>query len=205
MAKNPRLKDITGQRFGLLTVTRQVGNTSRGAALWECLCDCGNTTRAVGTDLRGGKYKGCGCVNDMRIAAQNWRHGLSDTRMHDIWQNMKRRCADVSNPHYGGKGIAVCPEWSDFIVFEKWARASGYTDEMTIERRNNDLGYTPDNCTWATRAAQAANRTIVPCREDGTPWWHIARSNGITTSAYRTRVHDGWDYERAATQPMRGS
>lgn len=91
-------------------------------------------------------------------------HGFSNTRIYKCWESMKYRC---SNPHsraykdYGGRGITVCDEWQKFIPFMKWALSNGYSDELTLDRINNDKGYYPENCRWATRSQQALNRRAV--------------------------------------------
>ena len=87
-------------------------------------------------------------------------HGMKKTRLYRVWCAMKERC---NNPHnkrfctYGGKGIAVCKEWEAFKPFYDWAMSSGYKDGLTIDRINNELGYSPDNCRWATTAQQNRN------------------------------------------------
>ena len=90
-----------------------------------------------------------------------FRHGDYKTRLYRIWADMKSRCYYEKNNHYdtyGGRGITVCDEWkNDFVLFRNWALANGYSDELTLDRKDNNIGYTPDNCRWVTRAAQAHN------------------------------------------------
>ena len=88
-------------------------------------------------------------------------HGMSRTRLHRIWHAMKSRCFSSKHPHYklyGGRGISVCDAWLNFATFAEWALQNGYRDDLTIERKDGNLGYAPDNCTWATYAEQAHNR-----------------------------------------------
>ncbi len=88
-------------------------------------------------------------------------HGLSHTRLHRIWRGMRSRC---SNPKadgydiYGGRGITICLEWNDFMSFYRWATTSGYQEDLTIDRIDSDLGYTPKNCHWIPQAEQTYNR-----------------------------------------------
>jgi hypothetical protein len=201
MVKNPRLKNLQGKKFGRLLVKTQAGNAPGGAAIWLCLCSCGNEIIPSGCDLRAGKVMSCGCARNEITAARNFVHGEARTRLYMTWKNMKRRCAG-DDPHYGGKGVKVCKEWLSFPKFSLWAKKSGYADNLTIERIAISGDYTPKNCTWIPSRQQAINRSNVARRKDGKPWLHIARENGISDAAYRTRVFDGWDYEQASSHPM---
>ena len=82
------------------------------------------------------------------------------TRLYRIYHNMKQRCNNPKNTYYdyyGGKGIAICDEWNDFEIFKMWANNNGYSDNLTIDRINGDLGYEPNNCRWITRKEQSQN------------------------------------------------
>lgn len=204
MASNPRLKDMTGQRFGLWTVVSKAGNAPGGAAIWNAICDCGNVGLPIGADLRSGKSTSCGCLQ--RAAARKTRltHGETGTRLHRIWKGMRARCnikTSSSYDRYGARGITICPEWEDFDAFHKWALSSGYKDGLSIDRINNDLGYSPDNCRWATAETQSQNRKFVLRRDDGVPWAAVAKANGIKVTLMHGRLHEGWPIEKAATLP----
>ena len=183
MAKNPRLIDISGQRFGDWLVIEQAGNTKGGGALWRSRCSCGVERPVLGADLRGGKSTNCGCAKVARIAALNVSHGESGSRLHRIWGNMRARCnrpRSTGYARYGGRGITVCDEWDrSYEAFRDWARASGYTDDLSIERVDVDRGYCPENCTWADHTTQSRNRRfvrgrhpLVDCRQGQ---WNCAR------------------------------
>lgn len=93
------------------------------------------------------------------------KHGMDGTRVYRTWVGMKERCYRVKGPRYdiyGGRGISVCDEWkNDFVAFWTWAKANGYTDKLTIDRIDNDLGYCPENCRFLTRADNNRNRRCV--------------------------------------------
>ena len=204
MAKNPRLIDMSGQRFGRWLVLKQAGNDARGGALWLCLGDGGSEKVVVGPDLRFGKSLSCGCASSRTtFRARITTHGMTGSRLHICWKNMLARCRDKTNNVYGGKGISVCNEWLKFANFHEWAMRSGYADNLTIDRIDNDLGYSPTNCKWSNRTEQARNRTIVRLAGDGRSWAEIAEAHGVPVTIMNNRIAaGGWSPERAATTPV---
>ena len=208
MAKNVRLIDLTGLHYGKWLVLFQNGNSRRGAALWHCRCECGNEADVIGTDLRLGKSTRCApCGRQEAFWPASKTHGQSKTRLYRIWKAMRARCANHNlsgYENYGGRGIKVVEPWaSSFKPFSEWAASSGYSPELSIERIDVNGDYSPSNCTWATAATQSVNRRFVKTDPSGKPWSHVARDNGITMGAYRTRLFDGWSHQEAATRPVR--
>lgn len=160
MLRNNSLKDLTGQKFGEITVKHRAENADGSSrARWVCECSCGNIKIMRGDVIRSG-VQSCGCKN----AA--YRHGECvgerPARIYNIWRDMRSRCfnpKNVSFPYYGGRGITVCDEWcNSFEAFREWAMANGYSADLSIDRIDVNGNYCPDNCRWATAKEQRANR-----------------------------------------------
>lgn len=172
----PSKKELTGKRFGKLTVIRETGKKN-GHYVWECKCSCGEIINVVGSKLTNGHTKSCGCFRKDNTKNISCSHGLSHTRLYRIWNNIKSRCLNprVDNyKFYGAKGVSVCQEWlNDFQVFYDWAITHGYKDNLTIDRKDSDGDYCPENCQWITQSENAT-------RANNKRW---AVPNGIKVTA----------------------
>ena len=150
-----RLIDITGKEFGRLVVLERVPGKAR-YVMWKCLCKCGNYTTARGSHIRYGLIRSCGCLaQESRI-----KHGMYKTLTYSSWQHMKERCLSPKHrsfKNYGERGITICPQW--IASFETFLKDMGEAPPgLTLDRRDNDGNYTPDNCRWATPEQQMNNQ-----------------------------------------------
>lgn len=194
-----------GRRFGRLVV-ESVNRERRGKRdmiMAHCRCDCGNEKEVFWQALADGRTKSCGCLSRELTTERNRRlktkHGGSRTRLYSIFQSMHERCYRPQHMYYaryGGRSIGICDEWRrNFVAFREWATSHGYADNLSIDRIDNDRGYSPDNCRWVDAITQQNNRqTCHTLTVDGrthtiSEW---ARLTGIKNTTIRERLRRGW-------------
>lgn len=200
-----------GQVFGKLTVVRRDGSYGK-SAMWLCQCNCGNPNlkRVASGNLRDGTTKSCGC-----LAASNKnrprKHSMCNTRVYRIWQAMKKRCLNRSDPYYfayGAKGITVCDSWlADFRNFYA-DMGEPPSDLHTLDRKQSTGNYEPGNCKWSTPTEQANNRstnrhiTVGDVTATISQW---AALKGIPKSTIRERLQRGWSPSDAVNGKSRNT
>jgi len=160
--------DITNQKFGRLTTVRRVA-TVKKRAMWECVCECGNMTITAGHLLRRGDTRSCGCLGP-ELASQRGKilfrkhgHAVLRTPEYRAWASMKERCLNPRHrfySYYGGRGITICERW--MLSFEKFLSDMGSrpSSKHSLDRRDNNGNYEPENCRWATAKVQMHNRRL---------------------------------------------
>lgn len=159
-----KLMDLTGQRFGSLTVIERMPNNNSNKVVWRCKCDCGNETTVIGSRLYTGKTKSCGCLTRKKTIERSTKHGFCHTNLYKTWLSMRNRCNNHNNKsygYYGGRGIKVCDEWNRSDggrTFCEWALSNGYTEGLTLDRIDVNGDYSPENCRWVTMKSQCFNR-----------------------------------------------
>lgn len=173
-------------------------------------CSCGNTFRAISRDVNSGNTKSCGCLK-LRKLKENIKHGECRTKLYYVWQEMKKRCLNVKHkqyPDYGGRGIMVCKEWQDsFILFKEWSLDNGYTHGLQIDRINNNLGYSSDNCRFTTPSIQSQNTRLLRknntsgyrgVSKKGNSWVsciHVDRKK-VNLGTYNTKLEGAMAYNK---------
>lgn len=219
-----RGKDMTGTKIGRLTVDhmdhREMNSSGRWEIYWYCNCECGNhkvvSTSTLTSAIKNNRMISCGCYRSERAGNLQKTHGLRHTRLAHIHKNICDRCFNPNNkryPDWGGRGIKVCDEWytpgvpgnPGLVNFYNWAtKEAGYVDPApnapqrtwpTLDRIDNDKGYSPDNCRFVSYKDQAMNRRNTRRIYDGSRWWVHAELEdhvGWPRATINAKLQAGW-------------
>lgn len=183
--------DMIGKRYGKLSIVSElVDRNKNGHIMYSCICDCGKIKEILGVSIRSGMTTSCGCAQRDSVL----KHGMDGTPEYRAWISMKNRCTSnksANYKNYGGRGISVCNEWMDFNAFinDMGLRPSA---SHSIDRIDNNKGYSKGNCRWSTKKEQAQNRrSSVIVRFNGEDMFmdRFAKIIGLTESGARKRVN----------------
>lgn len=207
---------IPGSVFGNLTIlgpreSRPIGGQNAKGVFVYCRCVCGVEKWVRWKYVRLGETRSCGCIQRQATGDRFRKHGEWGSLLHKIWLDMRSRCSYPRHKafkHYGGRGITVCSEWDDFNAFRDWSIANGYQQGLSIDRRDNDSGYSPDNCRWVTMRVNCRNKsnnvllTAFGETKCISEWAEDSRCQ-VGYLCLWHRVKAGWAIEEAITRPPR--
>ena len=202
-----KLKDLTGERFGRLTVIKRIENhyypSGRHDIQYRCRCDCGNEVNVLGIHLRSGHTVSCGCFRKENTSKMWFKHGMTNERLYYTWKNMKARCYNKNHDDYnlyGGRGIKVSKKWKhDFSAFAEWALKHGYDDTLTIDRIDVNGNYKPSNCRFVTQKEQCNNtrrNIIIKYKGESHTIKEWSKILGIKYETMLSRFHKGWSIKK---------
>lgn len=151
------LLPIIGSKFGKLIAEKELPSRTRANGrqrrYFQCRCACGGVKTSSMDNLKSGAITHCGCLSR--------RHNGTGTKLYGVWHRIIQCCTDKNYqayPNYGGRGIKICRQWREFAKFREWAVSAGYRVGLTIDRINNNKGYSPANCRWVSPAEQNRNK-----------------------------------------------
>lgn len=202
-------KDLTGQKFGKLTVLGYAGMKSHSQ--WYCRCECGNFVKTGTCNLKSGNTNSCTCLQKEVVRQRSTTHGHTGngqvSKTYTAWQAMLSRCQApnyINFKNYGGRGINVCKRWQKF---ENFLEDMGERpDGLSLDRIENDKGYYKENCRWATRIEQQNNRrnnrkiTFNSKTQTLAQW---EQELGLNKCIVSGRLRLGWSVEMALTTPVK--
>lgn len=198
--------DITGKKFGMLTVIKRDGVNKGGTVIWLCKCDCGNKTSVYGSHLRNGHTISCGCYNreqnQKAVSQRAGTHYMSNKRPYNIWAGIIKRCNNPNSKtykRYGGRGIKVCDKWLTFEGF--WEdMQEGYSDDLSIDRIHVNGNYEKSNCKWSTPKEQGNNKRnniIVYYEGKNYTLKQLSEKYNIQYHVLRYRLINKWPIKKA--------
>lgn len=197
--------NLLGKRFERWLVISEMPPRGK-VTVWKCRCQCGAISLVDAGRLTNGKSKSCGCLRSELLLSGHFSritHGMYESATHKAWTNMKQRCGNQNHPQfplYGGRGIKVCKKWMDFESF--LSDMGERPDGLSLERIDNNRGYGPNNCKWASRSEQLSNRRItrkVKLNGRVVLVTEAAMQIGISARLIAKRLDKGWSDELATS------
>lgn len=202
--------DLSGRVFGRLMVLSFVGYPRPGKALWACRCACGIFKRVYGYHLKNGDTQSCGCYKIEKTKETNSTHGQSRTPLYGVYCTMLARCYNPNSQRYvlyGGRGIKVCARWRGHNGFLNFVSDMGPrpSNKHSVERKNNDQSYSPQNCKWSTQKEQSINRRtnrVIVVKGKKVLLRDRCKELGIPYSRTWWRLSQGWPLQQALFLPV---
>jgi hypothetical protein len=197
------MENVIGKSYGRLTVLKDVkSNSRRRRVLVKCSCPAETEKEVTLDDLRSGHTSSCGCLRVEAVQVAVSKHGLNKHPSYGIWKNMRQRCLNPKNARYsdyGGRGITICESWKDFFNFYEDIGKS-WKSGLTLDREDNNQGYSPENCRWSTTLEQNRNRRNTKTVSVGGRTQSLAawcEEKGLKYDTVKMRLHRGKTPEEA--------
>ena len=206
-------RDLVGHQFNKMTVigTSQKKCANKNFMYWTCQCECGNIKEVREDHIFDGKIISCGCHKDKLTRERMKTHEDSSSSLYGRWSHIKGRCCcptDDAYVNYGSRGITMCDEWTNsYESFRDWSLANGYQPDLSIDRIDNNKGYSPENCRWASVKIQANNKRnnhMITYNGETHTLAEWAEMLGLTQATLRQRLNKHhWTIERAMSTPQK--
>ena len=204
--------DLSGEKFGRLTVVKRWERLPSGHTKWLCVCDCGNVKFVMDSNLHRKHEVSCGCAKKEKMIKNSKWKGESSEPLFIIWRAMLKRCYNINSQnykYYGGRGIKVCNEWLDenngYFSFKKWSLENGFEKGLSIERIDVNNDYSPDNCKWIPFSEQSKNKrnnNMITYHNETKCLAEWSKILGIKRYTLYSRLKRGWAVEKAFETPV---
>lgn len=202
--------DLTGKRYGNLTVLGLAVDIPGKKKKWLCKCGCGNKVVVAGSNLQSGHTKHCQKCGYEIMSDKRSKHKKAHTKLYYVWNGMINRCENPSVKaycDYGARGILVCEEWHESKNFFDWAISNGYKEGLQIDRIDVNGNYCPENCRWVSREENANNKRnnkIIECNGETRTLAEWARHFGVNYKNLSRNLKKGYSLEEAVSREKRG-